>query len=127
MNNAVIETGSQAAQSPTTATYVLLCLTIVSEVIATSALNASQGFTKWTAGTVAVIGYVITFYLLSLVMKTLPVGVVYAVWAGLGIALITIVGAVHFKQIPDAAAMVGIGLIVAGVLCISLLSQSFSH
>jgi small multidrug resistance pump len=81
--------------------YVLLAIAIVAEVVATSALRASDGFTRLIPATVVVVGYGISFYLLSLTLRSIPVGIVYAVWSGAGIVLITLVAALLFKQIPD--------------------------
>src|ERR1700712_1143294 len=94
--------------------YVLLAVAIVAEVVATSALRASEGFSRLVPSIIVVIGYGISFYLLSLTLKSIPVGIVYAVWSGAGIVLITLVAALLFKQIPDLPAVLGMGLIVAG-------------
>src|ERR1700681_1497369 len=94
--------------------YVLLAVAIVAEVVATSALRASEGFSRLVPSVIVVIGYGISFYLLSLTLKSLPVGIVYAVWSGAGIVLITLVAALLFKQIPYLPAVLGMGLIVAG-------------
>ena len=107
--------------------YWLLFLAIVAEVIATSALKASDGFTKFIPGIIVVAGYGAAIYLLSLVLRSLPVGITYAIWAGLGIVLIVIVGAIAFKQIPDLPAIIGMTLIVAGVLIINIFSKTVSH
>lgn len=104
--------------------YGLLFIAIVCEVIATSALKMSEGFTKLWPSLVVVVGYGCAFYFLALVLKSIPVGLAYAIWAGVGIALITLVGAVVFKQMLDAPAMAGIGLIIAGVAVINLFSES---
>lgn len=107
--------------------WVYLAVAIVSEVIGTLALKASDGFNNPTASTLCVIAYGIAFYYLSLVVKSIPVGIAYAVWAGAGIVLITALGAFVFKQIPDIAAVVGITLIVAGVVIINVFSNTVSH
>ena len=107
--------------------WMQLGLAIVAEVVATSALKASAGFTRlWPSGLCAV-GYALAFYLLSLVMRTLPTGVVYAVWSGLGIVLIAAVGWVMFGQKLDVPALIGMGLIVAGVAVIQLFSKTATH
>ena len=107
--------------------WLYLGIAIVAEVIATSALKASENFTKlWPAVTV-VIGYGIAFYCLSLTLKTLPVGVAYAVWSGVGIVLISLVGWLIFRQTLDLAALLGMGLIVAGVVVINVFSKSAAH
>ena len=107
--------------------YLYLALAITAEVIGTTALQASQGFTKPLPSAIVVIGYGLAFYLLSLVLKFIPMGVAYAIWAGLGIVLITAAGALVYKQIPDLPAMLGMGLIVAGVAVINLFSKTVSH
>ena len=104
--------------------YTLLFIAIISEVIGTSALKMSDGFSKLGPSIVVVIGYACAFYFLALVLRSIPVGLAYAIWAGVGIALITVVGAVFFKQSLDAPALAGIGLIISGVLVINLFSKS---
>lgn len=108
-------------------TFVYLVLAIVAEVIATSALKASMGFTRPLPSLVVVVGYGLAFYLLSLVLRTLPVGVAYAIWAGLGIVLVTLVGIVVFGEKPDLPAVVGISLIVAGVVMLQVFSKMNVH
>ncbi|TCK43326.1 small multidrug resistance pump [Paraburkholderia sp. BL8N3] len=107
--------------------YVLLAIAIVAEVVATSALRASDGFTRLIPATVVVVGYGISFYLLSLTLRSIPVGIVYAVWSGAGIVLITLVAALLFKQIPDLPAVLGMGLIVAGVVVLNVFSKVSAH
>ena len=107
--------------------WVYLITAIVSEVIATSALKASTGFTKPLPSVVVVIGYLVSFYFLSLTLKTIPVGIAYAIWAGLGIVLVSIAAAFIYQQKPDLPAMLGMGLIVSGVVVIQLFSQSTGH
>lgn len=104
--------------------YMYLLIAIVAEVIATSALKASEGFTKTFPSVVVVVGYGLAFYCFSVTLKTVPVGVAYAIWAGLGIALITVVGWIVFKQMLDVPAIIGILLIVSGVGILTLLSKS---
>jgi small multidrug resistance pump len=106
--------------------HLYLIIAIISEVIATSALKASEGFTKIGPGILVIVGYGASFYFLSLVLKTIPIGVAYAIWAGLGIALITIVGAAVFKQIPDTPAIIGMTLIISGVVVINVFSKTIS-
>ena len=108
-------------------TYALLFIAIISEVIGTSALKLSDGFTRLGPSLVVVAGYGLAFYFLALVLKSMPVGLAYAIWAGVGIALISIVGAILFKQMLDAPAVIGIGLIVAGVAVINLYSNVAVH
>jgi small multidrug resistance pump len=107
--------------------YLYLAIAIIAEVIATSALKASEGFSQLWPSVVVVVGYGAAFYFLSLVLRTIPVGIAYAIWAGVGIVLITIVGAILFRQLPDLAAIIGMGLIVAGVAVINIFSKSISH
>lgn len=107
--------------------YVYLALAIVAEVVATSALKSSQEFTRVVPSLVVVLGYGIAFYLLSLVLKTIPIGVAYAIWAGLGIALVVAVAAVLFGQTPDMPAIIGIGLIMSGVVVINVFSNMKVH
>ena len=108
-------------------TYAYLAIAIVSEVIATTALKASERFTKPLSSTIVIVGYSIAFYMLSLVLEKLPVGVTYAIWSGLGIVLIAAVAAVTFRQIPDLAAVVGMLLIISGVVVINVFSKTVVH
>lgn len=107
--------------------YLYLSIAIVAEVIATSALKASNQLTVLAPSVLSFAGYGIAFYFLALALKWIPVGVAYAIWAGVGIALITIVGAVMFKQMLDAPAVIGIGLIIAGVAVLNLYSNISVH
>ncbi len=107
--------------------YVYLGIAIIAEVIATSALKASDEFTKVLPSVTVVVGYAAAFYFLTLVLRTIPVGIAYGIWAGLGIVLITIVGALVFKQIPDLPAVIGMALIVAGVVVVNVFSKTVSH
>lgn len=107
--------------------WIYLAIAVVAEVAATSALKASEGMSRLAPSVVVVIGYGIAFYLLSLTLKTIPVGIVYAVWSGMGVVLISLVGYWAFEQALDTPAMIGMGLIVAGVLVINLWSRSGGH
>src|SRR5690606_29666931 len=107
--------------------YLYLAVAIVSEVIATSALKASDGFTQLWPSVVTVIGYAVAFYCLALTLRVLPTGVAYAIWSGVGIVLISIVGWVAFKQTLDWAAILGMALIVAGVVVINVFSSAVRH
>ena len=107
--------------------YALLAIAIVAEVIATSAMRASEGFSRLLPATVVVIGYGIAFYCLSLTLKTIPVGIVYAVWSGAGIVLITLVALVLYRQVPDVPAIIGLGLIIAGVAVLNMFSKMQAH
>lgn len=107
--------------------WILLGVAIVAEVIGTSFLKASEGFTKLVPSVVVVVAYAVAFYVFSLVLKTLPVGIAYAIWAGAGVALIVLVGYTFYGQVLDAPAIIGILLIVSGVVVINLLSNSINH
>lgn len=107
--------------------WVYLLIAIVAEVVGTSALKASQGFTVLLPSAFVVLGYVVAFYCLSLTLDRIPVGIAYALWSGIGIVFITAVGWLWLGQTLDAAAMVGLGLIVAGVGVINLLSNAAVH
>ena len=104
--------------------WALLAGAIASEVIATSALKASDSFTKLWPSLVVVIGYAAAFYLLSLTLRVIPLGIAYAVWSGVGVVLITAVGWLAFGQKLDVPAILGIGLIVAGVVVLNVFSKS---
>lgn len=108
-------------------TYLYLAIAIIAEVIATSALKASDGFSRLLPSVITVIGYGIAFWCLSLTLKVIPTGIVYAIWSGVGIVLISTVGWFWFKQSLDAPALIGLGLIIAGVLVINLFSKSVGH
>ena len=107
--------------------YLYLVVAVLAEVVATSALAASHGFTKPMPSLVTVVGYGIAFYLLSLTLRTIPVGIVYAVWSGLGIVLIAAVGAIWFRQPLDLPAVIGLGLILAGVVVVNVFSKTVGH
>ena len=107
--------------------HIYLAIAIVAEVAATTALKASEEFTKLIPSLIVVVGYGVAFYLLTLVLRTLPVGTTYAVWAGGGIVLVALTGAVVYKQVPDLPAMAGMGLIVAGVVLINIFSKTSGH
>lgn len=102
--------------------YLYLALAIVAEVIGTSALKATAGFTRAGPSVLVVVAYGAAFYCLSLALKTIPVGIAYAIWSGVGTALIALIGWWVLGQRLDAPAWVGIGLIVAGVVVIQLSS-----
>ncbi|MGB9092720.1 MAG: multidrug efflux SMR transporter [Gallionella sp.] len=104
--------------------WLYLAIAIVTEVIGTSALKSSEGFSRWLPSVVVVISYAIAFFLLSLTLRTIPVGVVYAVWSGAGIVLLALIGTFYFGQTLDTPAIIGISLILAGVLVINLFSHT---
>ncbi|MGF6479430.1 DMT family transporter [Paraburkholderia sp. JPY419] len=107
--------------------YALLAIAIVAEVIATSAMRASDGFSRLLPSMVVMLGYGIAFYCLSLTLRSIPVGIVYAIWSGAGIVLITLVALVLYRQVPDVPAIIGLGLIVAGVAVLNLFSKMQAH
>jgi small multidrug resistance pump len=104
--------------------WILLAIAITAEVLGTSFLKASDGFTRLWPSVVVVISYCIAFYFLALTLKTMPVGIAYAVWAGAGIALIAVIGWAVFGQALDMPAAAGIALIVAGIVVLQLFSES---
>lgn len=103
--------------------FLFLFVAIVCEVIATSSLKASDQFTKLVPSILTIIGYIAAFYFLSLTLKTIPVGIAYAIWSGVGIVLVTLVAAILYKQQPDWAAIAGMALIIAGVVVINVFSK----
>jgi len=107
--------------------YLSLGIAIVSEVIATSALRASDGFTKLVPSIVVVVGYALAFLFLSITLKSIPVGIAYAIWSGLGVVLISIVAYFLYGQTLDVPAIIGMALILAGVLVLNLFSKSTAH
>ncbi|MDQ8023397.1 MAG: SMR family transporter [Moraxellaceae bacterium] len=107
--------------------WLFLGTAILAEVIATSALKASDGFSRLLPSVIVVAGYGVAFYFLSLTLKAIPVGIAYAVWSGVGIVLVSLIAWLVFGQKLDAPALIGIGLIVAGVLVLNLFSKSSAH
>ena len=107
--------------------YVYLGIAIVAEVAATSALKASAGFSQLMPSILVIGGYALAFYMLSMVVESIPVGIAYAVWAGVGVVLVAIAGAIVYRQVPDLAAIIGMTLIVAGVVVMHLYSSSIGH
>jgi len=112
--------------SPAT-TYVCLAIAIVAEVIATSALARSESFSRLVPSVVTIAGYIAAFWFLSFPLRSMPTGVVYAIWSGLGIVLITAVSWIWFKQSLDLPAVIGLTLILTGVVVVNLFSKSVSH
>lgn len=104
--------------------YAWLSIAILAEIVATSMLKASDGFSKLTPSAITVVGYVTAFWALSYSMRTVPVGIGYAIWSGVGIVAITAIAWIWFKQQLDAPALLGMGMILAGVLVINLFSKS---
>ncbi|MCW5300328.1 MULTISPECIES: SMR family transporter [Herbaspirillum] len=107
--------------------YLLLGIAIVAEVIATSALRAAEGFTRLLPSIMVVIGYAVAFLCLSLTLKSIPVGIVYAIWSGLGIVLISVVAYFLYGQSLDLPAIIGMALILVGVVVLNLFSKSTVH
>jgi small multidrug resistance pump len=107
--------------------WIYLGIAIVSEVIGTSALNASAGFSRPWPSLIVVVGYAVAFYCLSLALTSIPVGIAYAIWSGVGVALIALVGWAIFGQALDAPAIIGIALIVAGVVVLNVFSRTSVH
>ncbi|HKU95369.1 MAG TPA: SMR family transporter [Vineibacter sp.] len=107
--------------------YLYLAIAIVCEVIATSALKASAEFTRLVPSVVVVVGYGIAFYFLALTLRTIPVGIAYAIWSAIGIVLIALVGWIWFRQALDLPAIIGLALIIAGVVVVNVFSRSVPH
>ncbi|MGB3071805.1 MAG: SMR family transporter [Ottowia sp.] len=107
--------------------WLILSLAIVSEVIGTAALKASDGFTRLWPSLLVVLGYGTAFFCLSITLRSIPMGVAYAIWSGLGVVLITAVGWLLFGQKLDTPALIGMALIVAGVLVMNLFSRTTAH
>lgn len=107
--------------------WLLLSAAIVAEVFGTSFLKASEGFTKLWPSVAVVIGYVVAFYFLALSLKFIPVGIAYAIWAGVGVVLIALIGWLIFGQKLDLPAVIGISFIIAGVITLNVFSSSVSH
>ncbi|AGB82418.1 Methyl viologen resistance protein C [Serratia rubidaea] len=104
-----------------------LTMAIIAEVIATTMLKASEGFTRLWPSLVVVLGYGVAFWGLSMVVKSMPLGIVYAIWSGMGVVLVSIAAVFIYNQKLDWPAIIGMGLIVAGVLVINLLSKTSAH
>lgn len=107
--------------------YLYLACAIIAEVIATSALKASDGFTRPLWSLVVIVGYALAFYLLSLTLKTIPTGMAYAIWSGVGIVLIALIAWIFQGQKLDAPAIGGMALIIAGVIVMNVFSKSAAH
>lgn len=104
--------------------WIYLGLAIASEVLATSALKASQGFTRLVPSVVVAVGYLASFFLLSLALKTLPVGLTYAIWAGIGTAAMALVGLFFWQESMSVGQWIGLGLIIVGVVLLNVLGTS---
>jgi small multidrug resistance pump len=107
--------------------FITLIVAVIFETIGTTALQASQQFTKLGPSIIVVIAYAAAFYLLALTLKTMPVGIMYAIWSGSGIVLIAVIGWVVFRQTLDWPAVLGMALILAGIVIIQMFSKSTTH
>ena len=107
--------------------YGYLAVAIIAEVIATTALRAADGFTQFWPSLISIVGYVVAFYFLSLTLRSMPVGIAYAIWSGVGIVLISLAGWLIYKQLLDLPALIGMALIMAGVIVINLFSKTAAH
>ena len=107
--------------------FLFLFIAIIFEIIATSALKKSEQFTQLLPSIITVAGYFAAFYFLSFAIRTIPVGFAYAIWSGVGIVLIKIIGAIFFKEIPDLPAVIGLSLIIIGVVVINVFSKTTAH
>lgn len=107
--------------------YLILVLAIVAETIGTTALQASQQFTRLWPSVIVVLGYAVSFYLLAMTLRYMPVGIVYAIWSGLGIVFIAIIGFAVFGQRLDLPAVLGMAMILCGILVIHLFSKTAPH
>lgn len=104
--------------------YFFLLIAILTETIATASLKNSEQFTKLVPSIITVVGYAAAFYFLSITLKSIPVGIAYAIWSGVGIVLITLSGIIFFKQVPDLPAILGLSLIIIGVIIINVFSKT---
>ncbi|ERI16343.1 MULTISPECIES: DMT family transporter [Brucella] len=107
--------------------YAILAIAIVSEVIGTLSLKASEGFTRLGPSMIVIVAYGLAFYFLSLTLKSIPVGIAYAIWSGIGVTLVALIGWLLFGQKLDLAAVLGMGLIIAGVIVLNLFSSTAQH
>lgn len=107
--------------------HIFLIFAILTETIGTTALKASDGFTRLVPSMVVVASYAASFYLLALALKTIPVGIAYAIWSGVGVVFIALIGYLVFRQTLDLAAVIGMGLIVAGIVVMQMFSNSTGH
>lgn len=107
--------------------WIALAIAIVAEVVATSTLKMTAEFTKLVPSLVVIFGYAVAFYFMTLSLRVLPVGIMYAIWAGMGIVLVALIGWVVYKQVLDFPAILGLTLIIAGVVIINVFSNSVNH
>lgn len=107
--------------------WIALAIAIFGEVIATTALKASNEFTRLVPSIIVIVGYGTAFYFMAISMRVLPVGIMYAIWSGMGIVLVSVIGWLVYKQTLDLPSIIGMGLIIAGVIVINLFSKSVGH
>ena len=107
--------------------WIYLIIAIITEVIATSALKESEGFTKAIPSLIVIIGYSMTFYFMSLTLRDMSVGITYAIWSGMGILLITLIGYFRYNQMLDAPAVLGMSLIALGIIILRFFSNSVDN
>ncbi|MCL1992977.1 MAG: multidrug efflux SMR transporter [Spirochaetes bacterium] len=107
--------------------WLFLAIAIISESIATNSLKASIGFTRLVPSIIAIAGYISVLFFLSLSLRSIPVGVAYAIWSGVGIILIALVSWIYHKQILDTPAIIGIGFIIVGIVIMNVFSKNISH
>jgi len=107
--------------------WLAIAIAIVAEVMATTALKASQEFTRLWPSLLVILGYGTAFYFMTISLRVLPVGIMYAIWSGVGIVLISLLGWLVYRQTLDAPAMVGMGLIISGVIVINVFSSTVRH
>ena len=107
--------------------WIYLIIAIITEVIATSALKESEGFTKAIPSLIVIIGYSMTFYFMSLTLRDMSVGITYAIWSGMGILLITLIGYFRYNQMLDAPAVLGMSLIALGIIILRFFSNSIDN
>jgi small multidrug resistance pump len=107
--------------------WIYLVIAIVSETIGTSALKQAEGFTKLWPSIIVLMGYSASFYFLSMTLKSIPVGIAYAIWSGIGTTLITVIGWIYFKQSLNLPTLIGMALIIAGTIVINMFSKAASH
>ncbi|HCC81825.1 MULTISPECIES: SMR family transporter [unclassified Methylophaga] len=107
--------------------WLLLSIAIIAEVFGTSFLKASEGFTRFWPSVAVIVGYIVAFYFLALSLKVIPVGIAYAIWAGIGVVLIALIGWIVFSQKLDTPAIIGISMILGGVVVLNVFSSSLTH
>ncbi len=126
-NQSLGVTGFRHSKGVVHMNWVYLGISIFAEVVATSALKATEGFTRTVPSVIVILGYGVAFYFLSLTLRTIPVGIAYAIWSGIGISLIALIGWLLYGQTLDLPAMLGLALIVSGVVVLNLFSKSVAH